>query len=113
MSGITKQSQGGQFPYNAAKAAIISLSQQLAYEFRRPGLGIRVNTVAPGYFSSEMTPASLFNGTPEDIYKEWGVPVGRQGNYRDYAQAVLCLASNEYMSGSTVLIDGGWLLEQS
>lgn len=35
------------------------------------------------------------------------------GRPTEYAQAVLGLAVNEYMNGSTVLIDGGWLLEQS
>jgi len=113
MSGITKQSQGGQFPYNSAKAAMISLTQLMAYEFRRPDIGIRVNTVAPGYFSSEMTPKSLFTGTPEEIYKERGIPLGRQGGPKDYAQAILYFASNEYSNGSTLVIDGGWLLEQS
>jgi len=113
MSGITKQTQGGQFPYNVAKAATISLTEQLAYEFRRQDIGIRVNNIAPGYFSSDMTPASLFNGSPSEIYREWGIPAGRQGNCKDYAQTILFLASNEYSNGSTVVIDGGWLLEQS
>jgi len=113
MSGITKQSQGGQFPYNSAKAALISLTELLAYELRRPDLGIRVNNIAPGFFSSDMTPASLFQGTPEEIRKQWGLPAGRQGGYRDYAQAILLFASNEYTTGSTLLIDGGWLLDHS
>jgi len=113
MSGITKQSQGGQFAYNSAKAAMISLTEQLAYEFRRPDLGIRVNTIAPGYFSSEMTPSGLFQGSPEDIYKQWSLPMGRQGGCRDYAQAILFFASNEYTSGATLVVDGGWLLENS
>jgi len=113
MSGMTKQSQGGQFPYNSAKAALNSLTELLAYELRRPDLGIRVNNIAPGFFPSDMTPASLFQGTPEEIRKQWGLPAGRQGGYRDYAQAILLFASNEYTTGSTLLIDGGWLLEHS
>ena len=54
ISGITKDSQNGQFCYNASKAACISLTEQLAWELKREGLEIRVNTVAPGYFPSEM-----------------------------------------------------------
>jgi len=92
---------------------MISLTEQLAYEFRRPDLGIRVNTIAPGYFSSDMTPASLFQGSPQDIYEKWRVPIGRQGGHKDYAQAVLYFASNEYTNGATLVIDGGWLLENS
>lgn len=59
-----------------------------------------------------MTPASLFVGSPEEVYKQWGIPAGRQGNCKDYAQAVLFFASNEYTNGTTLPIDGGWLLEQ-
>jgi len=113
MSGITKQTQGGQFAYNTAKAGTIALTKQLAYEFRRPELGVRVNTLAPGYFPSEMTPAHLFAGTPGEVRAQWGIPIGRLGRPTEYAQAVLNLAVNDYMNGSTVVIDGGWLLEQS
>lgn len=48
ISGITKESQNGQFSYNASKAATISLTEQLAVDFKRPGLEVRVNTLAPG-----------------------------------------------------------------
>ncbi|KIJ25554.1 hypothetical protein M422DRAFT_62235 [Sphaerobolus stellatus SS14] len=113
MSGITKQSQGGQFAYNAAKAATISLTQQMAFEFRGPPLGIRVNTLAPGYFPSEMTQESSFPSDPEEVRSKKGVPMGRLGSPTDYAQAILSLAVNAYMTGSVVLIDGGWLLQQS
>lgn len=41
------------------RAATISLTQQLAYEFRKPELGVRVNTVAPGFFPSEVRFNSL------------------------------------------------------
>jgi len=113
MSGITKQSQVGQFAYNAAKAGTLSLTNQLAYEFRCPEIGIRVNAIAPGYFPSEMTPASLFDVPSSQIREVRGLPAGRAGNARDYSQAMLNLAANEYMNGSVVLIDGGWLLEHS
>ena len=38
--------------YNASKAATISLTEQLAVELKNPGLEVRVNTIAPGYFPS-------------------------------------------------------------
>ena len=44
ISGITLTSQRGQFNYNASKAAVMSLSKQLACELARRGLGIRVNS---------------------------------------------------------------------
>ncbi|KAF8579726.1 NAD(P)-binding protein [Ramaria rubella] len=113
MSGITKQSQGGQFPYNTAKAGTISLTKQLAYEFRKSDVGVRVNTLAPGYFPSEMTPASLFPDDLDLVRIQEGLPAGRQGRPKEYAQAVLNLAVNDYINGSTLVIDGGWLLEHS
>ncbi|WPG98644.1 Hypothetical protein R9X50_00143700 [Acrodontium crateriforme] len=111
ISGITKESQNGQFSYNASKAATISLTEQLAVDFKRPGLEVRVNTLAPGYFPSEMTPIDKDNGQlKEHFMTKWGIPFGRAGQPRDYAQAVLNFAVNQYVTGSTLVIDGAWLL---
>ncbi len=41
--------------YNTSKAALIQLTRHLAQEFKRPGVGVRVNGIAPGLFPSEMT----------------------------------------------------------
>ena len=60
ISGITKDSQNGQFCYNASKAGTVSLTEQLAWELKREGIEIRVNTLAPGYFPSEMVSLSLY-----------------------------------------------------
>ncbi|GAB1742808.1 hypothetical protein NU219Hw_g8518t1 [Hortaea werneckii] len=111
LSGITKDSQHGQFAYNSSKAACISLTEMLAWELKRPGLEIRVNTLAPGYFPSEMTPIGGDMGQQKEHFREkWGIPVGRAGQPKDYAQAVLNFATNQYVSGSVLVIDGGWLL---
>ena len=111
ISGITKESQNGQFAYNASKAACISLTEQLAVDLKRPGLEVRVNTLAPGYFPSEMTPISDTEGDKAHFRTaRWEIPFGRPGNARDYAQAVLNFAVNGYVTGSTLVIDGGWLL---
>ena len=113
ISGITKESQWGQFSYNASKAATISLTEQLAVELKNPGLEVRVNTIAPGYFPSEMTPIDRFKNEEKKMFRErWGIPFGRAGATQDYAQAIMSLAVNQYMSGSTVVIDGGYLLKQ-
>jgi len=114
LSGITKESQNGQFSYNASKAATISLTEQMALELKRPGLEIRVNTLAPGYFPSEMTPIGGEAGEQKEHFRtKWGVPFGRAGNETDYAQAVLSMAANQYVTGATLVIDGGWLLAHS
>ena len=114
ISGITKESQNGQFSYNASKAATISLTEQLAVDLKRPGLEVRVNTLAPGYFPSEMTPIDGEIGEQKEHFrKTWGIPFGRAGNPRDYAQAVLNFAVNQYVTGSTLVIDGAWLLNHA
>lgn len=113
ISGITKESQNGQFSYNASKAATISLTEQLAVDLKRPGIEVRVNTLAPGYFPSEMTPIAKDDGQQKEHFRDmkgWGIPFGRAGNPVDYAQAVLNFAKNGYVTGSTLVIDGGWLL---
>ncbi|WVQ66616.1 uncharacterized protein L199_004800 [Kwoniella botswanensis] len=114
MSGITKTSQRGQFHYNCGKAATISLSHQQALEFARRGLGIRVNVICPGYFPSGMTIIPSENNTGSDDHveeftKKWGIPFGRPGNAVDYAQTILSVISNQYMTGGEIVIDGGWL----
>ena len=112
ISGITKTSQNGQFSYNASKAGTISLTEQLAVDFK--GLEVRVNTLAPGYFPSEMTPIDSEKGNAKAHFREkWGIPLGKAGSPRDYAQAVLNFAVNQYCTGSTLIIDGAWLLAHS
>jgi len=110
ISGITKESQNGQFSYNASKAACIKLTEELACDFKRPGVEVRVNTLAPGYFPSEMTPIDRNDGAKEHFVQKWGIPFGRPGHARDYAQAVLNFAVNGYVTGATLVIDGAWLL---
>lgn len=86
----------------------------LATEFARRDLGVRVNTVAPGYFPSGMT-TILNSGSKEhkeEFQTKWGIPFGRPGNATDYAQCILGLATNQYVTGAEHVIDGGWLLEQ-
>lgn len=54
MSGITRTTQH-HFKYNVSKSATIQLNTLLAQELRRPGVKVRVNSIAPGIFPSEMT----------------------------------------------------------
>ena len=71
------------------------MTEQLAVDFKRPDLEVRVNTLAPGYFPSEMTPIANDAGKQKEHFRTaWGVPFGRAGHPRDYAQAVLNFATN-------------------
>jgi len=116
ISGITRTTQH-HFAYNTSKAATIQLNQLLAQEFRRPGVKVRVNSIAPGIFPSEMTTSGSDEKNKsaipvdESYGEKKGIPAGRPGREEDMAQTALLLACNEYMYGQTVTVDGGYLLE--
>jgi NAD(P)-dependent dehydrogenase (short-subunit alcohol dehydrogenase family) len=58
-----------------------------------------------------MTPIDKDSGNAETFFQDkWGIPFGRAGRPEDYAQAVLNFAVNGYVTGSTLVIDGAWLL---
>jgi NAD(P)-dependent dehydrogenase (short-subunit alcohol dehydrogenase family) len=113
MSGIMVHAQG-HMAYNAAKAATIHLTKMMAHEFRNAG--IRVNTIAPGYFPSEMTTGESDDRQksrmPSNKIADKGhVPIGREGADEEMAQGVLFLAKNKYVNGQVTVIDGGVLLQ--
>ncbi|KAI0050258.1 NAD-P-binding protein [Auriscalpium vulgare] len=115
MSGITRTSQH-HFKYNISKSASIQLNNLLAQELRRNAVNIRVNSIAPGIFPSEMTTndSDEHNKSKidtEDFGAKKGIPAGRAGSDEDMAQAALLLAVNQYAYGQTLAIEGGYLLE--
>ncbi len=94
----------GQANYAAAKAGIFGFTKSMAKELAPRG--IRVNAVAPGYISTDMT-AIL----PEEVKKEIirGIPLGQIGAAEEVAKAVLFLASpaSSYVTGQILSVDGG------
>ncbi|TKY89053.1 hypothetical protein EX895_001584 [Sporisorium graminicola] len=111
ISGIVKLSQF-HYAYNASKAAANHLTQMLSHELRfRSNLGVRVNAIAPGLFSSEMTSGGKSNKgkTSSDDVKGHENPAGRVGSEDEYAQLVLLLAGNGFMTGQIVAVDGGFV----
>ncbi|KAJ4158322.1 uncharacterized protein LMH87_008854 [Akanthomyces muscarius] len=112
ISGLVKTAQH-HFAYNASKAAAQHLTRMLAAEIAAAGLRIRVNSIAPGVFPSEMTAKEESDDRqkselPKDKVGE--IPARRPGKDEDMAQAVLLLASNQYMNGEKVIVDGGYTL---
>ena len=111
ISGIVKTSQH-HFAYNASKAAAIHLTHMLASEIAGNGVKVRVNSIAPGVFPSEMTAKSSGpdqkSSLPKEKYEK--VPARRPGNDRDMANAILFAATNQYLNGQTVAVDGGYIL---
>ncbi|OJT11373.1 Rhamnolipids biosynthesis 3-oxoacyl-[acyl-carrier-protein] reductase [Trametes pubescens] len=116
MSGITRTTQH-HFKYNVSKAATIQLNILLAQELRRPGAKVRVNSIAPGIFPSEMTHGESDDKNksvmqvPPDYGEKKGIPAGRPGGEEDMAQTALYIATNEYLYGQTIPVEGGYLLE--
>lgn len=94
----------GQANYAAAKAGIFGFTKSMAKELAPRG--IRVNAVAPGYISTDMT-AILPEEVKNEIIK--GIPLGHIGTAEEVAKAVLFLASPAaaYITGQTLSVDGG------
>jgi 3-oxoacyl-[acyl-carrier protein] reductase len=100
--GIT--GNAGQSNYAASKAGMIGFSKSLAKELA--SRNIRVNVVAPGYISTDMT-----GGLPESVIEKINAetPMGRSGNADEVASAVVFLASSasSFITGEVLKVDGG------
>ena len=94
----------GQVNYVAAKAGMVGFTKALAREVG--SRNITVNCVAPGFIETDMT-----KSLPETQVAKLveNVPLGRLGNVRDIAEAVLYLASPgaSYVTGNTIHVNGG------
>jgi 3-oxoacyl-[acyl-carrier protein] reductase len=93
--------------YAASKAALLQLTVQLAEELSP---GIRVNAVAPAVVKTNFA-AALYEGREEKVAA--GYPLGRLGVPEDVAGAVAFLASADagWLTGQTLVLDGGLLLK--
>ncbi|OJV80149.1 MAG: 2-deoxy-D-gluconate 3-dehydrogenase [Cellulomonas sp. 73-92] len=94
--------------YAAAKSAIAGVTRSLATEWAP--LGINVNAIAPGYFATDNT-APLRADADRDAAILGRIPAGRWGTAADLQGTVVYLSSaaSDYMHGSIVAVDGGWL----
>lgn len=94
----------GQANYSASKAGVIGLTRTVAMELA--SRNITVNAIAPGFIKTEMT-AQLGDELVKTIEEQ--VPLGRLGEPRDVADAVLFLASEAaaYITGHVLTVDGG------
>lgn len=93
--------------YTATKGAVVNLTRELAV--RWADRGVRVNALAPGYFPTEMTSAGLESADGRQFVSE-RTPLGRPGRIEELDGALLFLASDasSYVTGHTLVVDGGW-----
>ena len=97
--------------YSAAKHGLEGLTKTLAAEWARRG--VRVMSVAPGYVATELLAGTMKAGgfTFEDVAGR--TPLGRLAEPSDVARVVAFLVSDDaaYLTGSSVLVDGGWIAD--
>jgi gluconate 5-dehydrogenase len=94
----------GTVAYNASKGAVINMTRALAAEWGPRN--IRVNAIAPGFFPSKMTAATLA-AYGEEARRQ--TPLGKLGGDTDLMGAALLLASDAggHITGQTLVVDGG------
>lgn len=96
--------------YSSAKAGVVGLVRGLAVELARDG--IRVNGIAPGYIRTAQLLSKEHSLGPDAEKAGAFIPMGRIGEPEDIADVIQFLASNaaRYMTGQTVVVDGGLLV---
>ncbi|MBI9049173.1 MAG: 2-dehydro-3-deoxy-D-gluconate 5-dehydrogenase KduD [Anaerolineaceae bacterium] len=94
--------------YTAAKSGIAGITRALANEWAKDG--VNVNAIAPGYMATENTAPLRANAERAPAILE-RIPAGRWGTPDDLRGTVVFLASaaSDYMQGTIIPVDGGWL----
>lgn len=96
-----------QASYAASKGAVVNLTRELAVLWARRG--VRVNALCPGWFASEMTTPLLGHEGGQGYIRQ-RTPLGRTGreDELDGALLFLCSDASSFMTGQSLIIDGGW-----
>jgi NAD(P)-dependent dehydrogenase (short-subunit alcohol dehydrogenase family) len=99
----------GRLAYNAAKAAVVQMTEVLAIEWAEHD--VRVNAVAPGVIRTELVARAIEEGVADEAMYVGRTPLRRLGRPEEVAKAVLFLASDDdsgFVTGHTLVVDGGW-----
>jgi 3-oxoacyl-[acyl-carrier protein] reductase len=96
----------GDTAYAAAKAGLLGFTRALALEVAPAG--VTVNAVAPGFVETDMTRVLTDKAVAR---ANSAIPLGRQATVGEVAEAIAFLVSGpDYITGSTLVIDGGWTI---
>jgi hypothetical protein len=93
--------------YCASKGAVVNLTREVALQWARKG--VRVNALCPGWFQSEMTAGMESDEASQQFIRTMS-PIPRMGHEHELDGALLFLASDAstFMTGQSVIVDGGW-----
>jgi NAD(P)-dependent dehydrogenase (short-subunit alcohol dehydrogenase family) len=110
-SGAAFVALPGRGAYSAAKAGIVGWTRVLAVELAPHG--VRANVVAPGFTATGLVNQALHDGSLEESWMLERVPAGRLATPAEIAKVVAFLAGPEasYVTGQTLVADGGWTIQ--
>ncbi|MFP3880351.1 MAG: SDR family NAD(P)-dependent oxidoreductase [Dehalococcoidia bacterium] len=93
--------------YTASKGGVVALTEALALELTAKG--INCNAICPGAIDTDMTKGMKGTSQMDRVLQR--IPKGRMGKPEEIADLAVFLSSaeSEYMSGASIVIDGGWL----
>jgi NAD(P)-dependent dehydrogenase (short-subunit alcohol dehydrogenase family) len=91
-------------PYAASKGAVNLITKSVALEYA--DRNIRVNAVAPGFIESGLVNKEALGEFYDGLVAKH--PIGRLGKPEEIAHAVVFLAENDFVTGTTILVDGGY-----
>ena len=106
--GLVGSAPVKQAHYAASKGAVVNLTRELALQWARKG--VRVNALCPGWFPSEMT-AEMQTDESALRFIRSNSPMPRMGHADELDGPLLLLAGDagSFMTGTTLVVDGGWL----
>lgn len=121
IAGFSRQLASG-YAYSSSKAAVTHLVKMLSTSFSQNGFHIRVNSISPGLYPSEMTQNTVsglgnWEGGPHGAFADAKTmakensPAERTGSEEDIAGTILFMASRAgaYLNGECLVSDGGRL----